>query len=110
MFAPDNNIKSHWDTFITIILVFTCIVTPAQLAFSFSSNENSESESENNWEIINGVIDLLFTLDIILNFNTAYIDDDFRVIVDRKQIARTYLKGWFTIDVIAVFQFKWVIP
>ena len=66
-----------------MILIFTCIVTPAQLAFTFSDSE-PDSDKVDPMEIVNNIIDILFAVDIILTFNTAYIDDDFRVITDRK--------------------------
>ena len=33
-------------------------------------------------------------------------NDDFRMIDDRKVIAKEYLKGWFTIDFFAVIPFN----
>ena len=108
MFSPDNQFKSYWDSHITAILLFTCIVTPANLAFTFSKDD--EKDNNDSWVIVNAIIDSLFTLDIIFNFNTAFIDEDFRVIANRKTIAKSYLRGWFTVDVIAVFQFNWIFP
>jgi hypothetical protein len=55
--------------------------------------------------IINYTIDLLFFLDIIVNFFSAYIDETFQVIDDRKTIACNYFKGWFSIDLIAIIPF-----
>jgi len=106
MFAPDNTYKSNWDTLITFILIFTCLVTPARLAFTF--NDAGDKWDLDTWESVNLFIDICFFIDIIFNFNTAYIDEDFRVISDRKIIAKNYLKGWFTIDLIAIFQFQLV--
>ena len=55
--------------------------------------------------IANYTIDFLFLIDIILNFNMAYYDEDFAIIEDRCEIAKTYLMGWFVIDVLAIFPF-----
>ena len=33
MLYPEDNFKSYWDFLITNVLIFTCIVTPARIAF-----------------------------------------------------------------------------
>ena len=57
------------------------------------------------WLIANNTFDFFFLIDIILNFNTAYYDEDFAIIEDRCEIAKSYLTGWFIIDVLAIFPF-----
>jgi len=59
---------------ITFVLIFTCVVTPARLAFTFSDENIYDFDT---WEVINLIIDGFFLIDIIFNFNTAYIDEDF---------------------------------
>ena len=54
-------------------------------------------------------MDLLFLMDILVVFNTAYYDDDVDLVDDRKQIAKTYVKGWFTIDLLAIIPFDKII-
>ena len=36
---PNNSTKGSWDLFITLVLLFTCITTPARMAFQQSPNE-----------------------------------------------------------------------
>ena len=74
---PENKRKSWWDFFITIILLVTCLLTPWQLAFY--AVEDSMVLS-----VINDCIDLLFLIDIIVIFNTAFYDEDLDLIDDRK--------------------------
>lgn len=59
--------------------------------------------------ILNNVIDFLFLVDIIVIFNTAIYDQYFQIIEDRKKIALIYLKGWFTIDALAILPFDWIL-
>ena len=33
LFGPDSTFKSNWDLFITIILIFSCMLTPYRIAF-----------------------------------------------------------------------------
>ena len=43
-------------------------------------------------------VTLSFIVDVCFNFNTAFLDEDERWIVDRGLIAQRYLSGWFWID------------
>lgn len=36
-------------------------------------------------------------------------NDDFEIIDDRALIVKQYLTGWFSIDVIAIFPFEWIV-
>jgi len=71
----------------------TCIITPVNIAFS------------HEWDVYNAIVDGLFLLDVILIFNTAFYDEDLILIKDRKSIAKNYLTGWFTIDILAIIPF-----
>jgi hypothetical protein len=44
----------------------------------------------------------LFTIDIILTFNTAIFDSNYNIIDNRCGIAKNYLQGWFMIDIIGI--------
>ena len=57
---------------------------------------------------MNTIIDLLFLLDIFVVFNAAYYDGDMALIDDRKMICCTYLKGWFTVDLLAIVPFDFL--
>ena len=97
MFYPEDIIKANWDLFITIILVFTCIMTPVNMAF--------DEQLGVEWDWILGIIDGLFLIDCIVTFNTAFDDEDFRIIEDYKTIAINYIKTWFFIDILAIIPF-----
>lgn len=47
----------------------------------------------------------VFALDILVNFNLAYTDQEDLVVLDRKRIAWNYFRRWFWIDLIGVFPF-----
>ena len=94
MLYPDYKIKIAWDLFITLVLLFACLVTPYRIAFI--------SKDHQVWNIIDFVVDLLFVIDMILIFNTAYYDNRYKIIDNRKHIAKAYLSSWFFIDAISV--------
>lgn len=94
---PENKYKSWWDLFMTLVLLVTCIATPYTIAFV--------SDEPPALVITNGVIDALFLMDMILMFVSVYYDDEMKLIDDRKRIAKNYLQGWFTVDLLAIVPF-----
>jgi len=54
-------------------------------------------------------IDIFFFIDIVVNFNSAYIDESYEVIDDRKKIAHSYLVSWFLIDFLSIVPFELII-
>ena len=79
MFYPEDVYLDKWNLLITIVLLFTSIVTPARIAFV--------QDDTSAWIIINIIVDLLFTIDIIVVFNSAFYTEDFQITDDRKEIA-----------------------
>ena len=91
-----------WDIFITVVLLFSCTITPVELALF--------EEVGTAWSAINWTIDALFLIDILVNFNAAFYNDDYELIDDRAIIAKEYLRGWFTVDVVAILPFQLMTP
>ena len=96
---PENPYKGNWDLFISCALILSCFYTPLSLAFQ-------KEKYENILRLVDFVVDSLFFIDIILTFNTCYYNDKVQLIDDRKIIAITYLKGWFTIDLVSCIPFN----
>lgn len=96
---PDEFLYKIWDYLISIAIVFAVTVSPYRLAFWESQ--------ETLWSIIDMLVDFLFILDIILNFFFATYDHKERIIYQPKEIAKNYLKTWFTIDLISSIPVNW---
>ena len=79
LISPDNECKEWWDTFVTLALIFTCIVTPYRIALV--------DEDTIGWTISNYCIDCLFLIDILIIFNCSYYDEDSVLVEDRSTIA-----------------------
>lgn len=94
MFYPEDPTKANWDLFITIVLIYTCIQTPQKIAFV--------DDETLGWTVALYSIDFLFFIDILVCFNSALQDDDFKTIDDRKVIACEYVSGWFFLDLFAI--------
>lgn len=48
-----------------------------------------------------GIVDVIFFLDILLNFHTTYVGQEGEVVSDPHVIRCNYLKSWFVIDVLS---------
>ena len=100
---PQDRLKLVWELIIAFILLVTCFTTPLNLAFQ-------DLESGNNvYKGMQVTMDILFAIDIVINFFAAIQDENFRVIDARKEIAWLYLKGWFIIDALAIFPFELIL-
>jgi hypothetical protein len=91
MLYPEDKLKRGWEIIILICLMITCIKAPLDIAFIDQHNP-----------ILRYTVDVLFSIDIFIIFNSAYYNAQYDLISDRKQIASNYLKSWFLIDLLAV--------
>ena len=96
-----------WNVFIIVAVLYIASVSPYRLAFASDSLESGEQTS--GWSIffagVEIFIDVFFSLDIIINFFTAYERIDGRIEVGMKRIAINYLTGFFIFDFLATFPF-----
>ena len=83
------------------LLLFTAVVTPFRISFY--------DEEPLEWIITNTIVDVLFAIDIVLNFFSAYFDSSEELITDKNKIAKEYLKGWFTIDFISILPINYAL-
>ena len=100
MIYPENKLKNGWDMVVALVLIISCILSPIYIAFE-SDNDNPGI----GWVVTNWTIDGFFLCDIFVMFISAYFDDDFIIIDDYKVIGKRYLKGWFSIDLLAIIPF-----
>ena len=88
--------KERWDLLIALLLIYTGFVVPIRIAFYIFASPG--------FIVFELLIDLCFIADIILTFFTAYEKNGI-IEVRHKQLAITYLKGWFWIDFISTIPF-----
>ena len=58
------------------------------------------------YQVFSYTVDVLFFLDIIVNFNSAYVNNLNELEDERKLIAYEYLKTWFFVDSLAIIPFE----
>ena len=60
---------------ITLLILFVCITAPWRLAFT--------DEDDLEWLIIGGIVDSFFLVDLVLNFFSAYHDEEYNLVDNR---------------------------
>lgn len=95
---PEQKLREIWDIIITVSLMIACISTPLDIAFAKTSNSFTDN-------LLSFGIDIIFAIDIIVQFNSAYYTQFMDIIDDRKEIIINYLKGWFVLDLLAIIPF-----
>jgi len=78
--------------------MYTATVVPYRTAFV--------DETTLDWFIFELLLDLLFIIDLFINFMSALEISDEEVDVRFKSIAVSYMKGWFFLDIIACIPFQ----
>jgi CRP-like cAMP-binding protein len=93
---PDSTIRMTWDMTIMSLLFYIALVLPYSLGFAQSSNTLAD---------IDRVIDVFFMFDVVLNFRTAYLENEV-LVTNGFRIATHYLKTWFLLDVLTCIPFE----
>ena len=100
---PDDTFYIYWDMYISLILLISCLITPLNFAFQ------DELEAI-EWYVICGyIIDIFFAIEIVINFNSAYINDLSDIEDDRKKISKEYFSGWFMVDFVSILPLEIVL-
>ncbi|KAK2536106.1 Kcnh6 [Columba guinea] len=106
--------KAVWDWLILLLVIYTAVFTPYSAAFLL----NEEQVEEKHWDcsyscdplnIIDLIVDIMFIVDIVINFRTTYVNINDEVVSHPGKIAIHYFKGWFLIDMVAAIPFDLLI-
>ena len=86
--------KTTWDWVILILTFYTAIMVPYNVSFKTKQNNVT-------WLVVDSIVDVIFLVDIVLNFHTTFVGPGGEVISDPKLIRMNYLKTWFVIDLLS---------
>ncbi|KAL0967554.1 hypothetical protein UPYG_G00253720 [Umbra pygmaea] len=86
--------KTTWDWVILILTFYTAIMVPYNVSFKTKQNNLA-------WLVVDSVVDVIFLVDIVLNFHTTFVGPGGEVISDPKLIRMNYTKTWFVIDLLS---------
>lgn len=97
---PSCNFKNFWNGVMVILLIYTATIMPYRMAYI-------DDRHVGDWEYVELAINLLFFIDIPINFFSAYEEPDGTIVGNRRRICVNYLRTWFCLDVIACFPFDY---
>lgn len=86
--------KTTWDWVILILTFYTAIMVPYNVSFKTKQNNIT-------WLVVDSIVDVIFLVDIVLNFHTTFVGPAGEVISDPKLIRMNYMKTWFVIDLLS---------
>ncbi|KAK6302690.1 hypothetical protein J4Q44_G00270450 [Coregonus suidteri] len=105
--------KAVWDWVILLLVIYTAIFTPYSATFLLSDQEEVAMQtcgySCSPLNVVDLIVDIMFIVDIIINFRTTYVNTNDEVVSQSQRIAVHYFKGWFLIDMVAAIPFDLLI-
>ena len=86
----------NWDLVVFVLLMFTCMVTPFEVAFVRAQPSSSVLFA------INRCVDCLFAADVAVNFRLMYFDEETQVwVANPWSVARRYAGGMASLDIVS---------
>uniref|UniRef100_A0A3Q3MUS8 Voltage-gated delayed rectifier potassium channel KCNH4 n=1 Tax=Mastacembelus armatus TaxID=205130 RepID=A0A3Q3MUS8_9TELE len=94
--------KALWDWLILLATFYVAVTVP----YSVSFMPYDHSVSSGRFTMISDVVvEMLFIVDIVLNFRTTYVSKSGQVVYEARSICIHYAKTWFIVDLVAVLPF-----
>ena len=91
LLKPEDPLRILWEIILAVVLLVLAIILPYASAFEYP-NKNLSSQI--------GILSfIVFSIDIVFNFNTAYYHEG-KIVINRVSITKNYLKKWFWIDLL----------
>ncbi|XP_015267908.1 PREDICTED: potassium voltage-gated channel subfamily H member 4 [Gekko japonicus] len=94
--------KALWDWLILLATFYVAVTVPYNVCFTDSDDSLATARSTIVSDI---VVEMLFIVDIILNFRTTYVSQSGQVVYDSRSICLHYVATWFFVDLIAALPF-----
>jgi hypothetical protein len=105
--------KAVWDWLILLLVIYTAVFTPYSAAFLLSDQDDSQrgtcGYTCSPLTVVDLIVDIMFVVDIVINFRTTYVNTNDEVVSHPRRIAVHYFKGWFLIDMVAAIPFDLLI-
>uniref|UniRef100_A0A915KI25 Cyclic nucleotide-binding domain-containing protein n=1 Tax=Romanomermis culicivorax TaxID=13658 RepID=A0A915KI25_ROMCU len=90
-----SSFKTIWDWLILALTFYTAVVVPYNVAFKHRSVDGVFIL------VANCMVDVVFFLDMVLNFHTTFVGPSGEVISEPSVIRVNYAKSWFIIDALS---------
>ncbi|XP_032058422.1 potassium voltage-gated channel subfamily H member 4 [Aythya fuligula] len=94
--------KALWDWLILLATFYVAVTVPYNVCFTGTEDSPSAARST----IVSDIaVEMLFILDIALNFRTTYVSHSGQVVYEPRSICIHYVATWFFVDLIAALPF-----
>lgn len=95
---PKGKFKKTWESIKFVLLIYQFFYLPVRMCLY-------DDEINTGLYVFDKMIDCLLCIDIVLNFFTP-IYFMYELATDLKIISKSYLKSWFSIDILSLFPFS----
>ncbi|XP_053564059.1 potassium voltage-gated channel subfamily H member 3 [Bombina bombina] len=92
--------KACWDCLILLATLYVAVTVPYSVCFS-SGKEEGTSGPRSPPSTCDLLVEILFILDIILNFRTTFVSQSGQVVFSSRLIFLHYVRTWFLLDLLA---------
>lgn len=96
--SPQEPWRLRWDLLVLVLVIYSSIIVPYDAAF------RPDKDPAN----LDQLVDAAFYADIVLNFWTGF-DKGYEIVLDKGEIVRNYVTGWFLIDFVATVQWDSIV-
>ncbi|CAL8266652.1 unnamed protein product [Lota lota] len=99
--------KAGWDWLILLATFYVAVTVPYNVCFTVvgGRDESSGSASRSPPSVSDILVEILFMLDILLNFRTTFVSTSGQVVYDARSICVHYVTTWLFVDLIAALPF-----
>eukprot|EP00930_Biecheleria_cincta_P043154 TRINITY_DN2966_c0_g2_i1.p1 TRINITY_DN2966_c0_g2~~TRINITY_DN2966_c0_g2_i1.p1 ORF type:complete len:1445 (-),score=322.48 TRINITY_DN2966_c0_g2_i1:97-4368(-) len=91
---PSYRRKLYWDVLVGVLIIYSVLVIPLRISFDLEVAV---------LDIFDIFVDLIFFVDMVLNFRTGYMDSDGYLVTVPHLIRQKYMWTWFPIDFFSTF-------
>ncbi|KAM7080018.1 voltage-gated inwardly rectifying potassium channel KCNH3 [Ciconia maguari] len=96
--------RAGWDGLILLATLYVAVTVPYSVCVGTGAEEGLPA-ARGPPSACDLCVEILFMLDIILNFRTTFVSKSGQVVLEPRAVARHYLAGWFPLDLVAALPF-----
>uniref|UniRef100_A0A8C3A3A6 Voltage-gated delayed rectifier potassium channel KCNH4 n=1 Tax=Cyclopterus lumpus TaxID=8103 RepID=A0A8C3A3A6_CYCLU len=99
--------KAGWDWLILLATFYVAVTVPYNVCFAVvgGRDDASSTASRSPPSVSDILVEILFILDILLNFRTTFVSTSGQVVYDARSICVHYVTTWLFVDLIAALPF-----
>uniref|UniRef100_A0A8C1KXH6 Voltage-gated delayed rectifier potassium channel KCNH4 n=1 Tax=Cyprinus carpio TaxID=7962 RepID=A0A8C1KXH6_CYPCA len=97
--------KAGWDWLILLATFYVAVTVPYNVCFTVVGGRDEVSTPRSPPSVSDILVEILFMLDIVLNFRTTFVSTSGQVVYDARSICVHYVTTWLFVDLIAALPF-----